>query len=146
MIMLSKTYSLRVNDKEYTAEVSEIGSGKFRVKIGSKELIIELIQKQLTAQATIPVSQPVIKEEIIQPQLPPPEGSEVVTAPVPGKVVKVLVSNGDLVKEKSVLLTLESMKMELEITASVSGVVKEVRVRPGDSVNVGDILVIIGRT
>lgn len=146
MIMLSKTYSLRVNDKEYTAEVSEIGSGKFRVKIGSKELIIELIQKQLTAQATIPVSQPVIKEEIIQPQPPPPEGSEVVTAPVPGKVVKVLVSNGDLVKEKSVLLTLESMKMELEITASVSGVVKEVRVRPGDSVNVGDILVIIGRT
>ncbi|MEM0504973.1 MAG: biotin/lipoyl-containing protein [Sulfolobales archaeon] len=143
---MSKTYSLRVNDKEYTAEVSEIGSGKFRVKIGSKELIIELIQKQLTAQATIPVSQPVIKEEIIQPQLPPPEGSEVVTAPVPGKVVKVLVSNGDLVKEKSVLLTLESMKMELEITASVSGVVKEVRVRPGDSVNVGDILVIIGRT
>ncbi|MEM2756936.1 MAG: biotin/lipoyl-containing protein [Sulfolobales archaeon] len=143
---MSKTYSLRVNDKEYTAEVSEIGSGTFRVKIGNKELIIELIQKQLTAQATIPVSQPVIKEEIIQPQLPPPEGSEVVTAPVPGKVVKVLVSNGDLVKEKSVLLTLESMKMELEITASVSGVVKEVRVRPGDSVNVGDILVIIGRT
>ncbi|MEM4519440.1 MAG: biotin/lipoyl-containing protein [Sulfolobales archaeon] len=144
---MSKTYSLRVNDKEYTAEVSEIGSGKFRVKIGNKELIIELIQKQLTAQAATPVSQPVIKEEkIIQPQLPPPEGSEVVTAPVPGKVVKVLVSNGDLVKEKSVLLTLESMKMELEITASVSGVVKEVRVRPGDSVNVGDILVIIGRT
>jgi biotin carboxyl carrier protein len=38
------------------------------------------------------------------------------------------------------------MKMELEITSTCSGVVKEVRVKPGDSVNTGDVLVVISRS
>jgi len=48
------------------------------------------------------------------------------------------VSNGDM------LLILEAMKMENEILASTSGTVKEVRTKEGDSVNTGDVLVVIG--
>ena len=62
---------------------------------------------------------------------------------MPGKILKVSVQPGSIVKSGDLLLILEAMKMENEILAPVSGTVKEVRVRPGDSVNTGDTLVII---
>ncbi|MCX8186447.1 MAG: biotin/lipoyl-binding protein [Sulfolobales archaeon] len=145
---MSKSYNLRVNDKEYSVEVSELGGGKFKVKVGNKELVVEFIQRRVAVQTPTIAEEQLVKEvKTAAPQTPATlsEGAEVVTAPVPGKVIKVLVSSGDMVKEKSVLLTLESMKMELEITSSTAGVVKEVKVKPGDSVNVGDLLVVIGR-
>ncbi|MEM4499680.1 MAG: biotin/lipoyl-containing protein [Sulfolobales archaeon] len=144
---MSKTYSLRVNDRDYTVEVSELGDGKFKVRFDGKELIVELIQKKPTIQTTTMKYESVLVKEEGAPQIPLPSGGvEVITAPVPGKVVKVLVSPGDTVKDKAVVLTLESMKMELEIVTPTAGVVKEVRVKPGDSVNVGDVLVIISKT
>lgn len=64
-----------------------------------------------------------------------------VQAPMPGRVVKVLVEKGAPVKKGTPLLVVESMKMETEIAAGIDGVVEEVRVAPGDSVNPGDTLV-----
>lgn len=142
---MSKTYNLRVNDRDYTVEVSELGGGKFKVRFDGKELIVELIQKKPTIQTSTIKYEPVVVKEERTPQTPLP-GVEVITAPVPGKVVKVLVGPGDAVKDKAVVLTLESMKMELEIVTPTAGIVKEVRVKSGDSVNAGDVLVIISKT
>ncbi|HHI69148.1 MAG TPA: biotin/lipoyl-binding protein, partial [Planctomycetes bacterium] len=64
-----------------------------------------------------------------------------VQAPMPGRVVKVLVEAGTKVEKGAPLLVVESMKMETEITAGIGGVVEEVRVAPGDNVNPGDTLV-----
>ncbi len=64
-----------------------------------------------------------------------------VAAPMPGKVVKILVGPGGKVAKGEALLIVESMKMETKICASVEGTVKEVKVSPGQNVNQGDILV-----
>jgi len=71
-------------------------------------------------------------------------GAEVVAAPMPGKILKVVTTVGAKVNNGDVLLILEAMKMENEIMASVSGTVKEIRTKEGDSVNTGDVLVVIG--
>jgi glutaconyl-CoA decarboxylase len=63
---------------------------------------------------------------------------------MPGKILKVAVSVGTAVSNGDMLLILEAMKMENEILASTSGTVKEVRTKEGDSVNTGDVLVVIG--
>ena len=63
---------------------------------------------------------------------------------MPGKILKVAVSVGAQVNNGDLLLILEAMKMENEIMASTSGTVKEVRAKEGDSVNTGDVLVVIG--
>jgi glutaconyl-CoA decarboxylase len=63
---------------------------------------------------------------------------------MPGKILKVAVTPGTAVNNGDLLLILEAMKMENEILASVSGTVKEVRTKEGDSVNTGDVLVVIG--
>ena len=55
-----------------------------------------------------------------------------------------MVSVGSAVNAGDVVLILEAMKMENEIMANASGTVKEVRTKEGDSVNTGDVLVVIG--
>lgn len=69
--------------------------------------------------------------------------AEIVTSPLPGKIVSVKASKGQAVKEGDLLLTIEAMKMENEIVAPVSGTVTEVSVAPEATVQIGDALVSI---
>jgi 3-methylcrotonyl-CoA carboxylase alpha subunit len=63
------------------------------------------------------------------------------TAPMPGKIVAVLVKEGDNVKRGTPLLVLEAMKMEHTITAPADGVVERLRYKVGDQVEEGAELV-----
>ncbi|MXZ92466.1 MAG: hypothetical protein F4W95_10345 [Chloroflexi bacterium] len=60
-----------------------------------------------------------------------------VLAPMPGAVLEVLVVEGDRVESNQTVMIMESMKMELVITASRSGVVRRVAVQPGQQVERG---------
>ncbi len=71
-------------------------------------------------------------------------GEGVVTAPMPGKILRVLVKEGEQVKTGQGLLILEAMKMENEIPAPKDGVVKKILVKEGDTVNTGDPLIEMG--
>ncbi len=62
-------------------------------------------------------------------------------APMPGRVVKVLVAVGDTVERGAPAVIVEAMKMENELHAPVSGVVRSVGVREGDTVDANQILV-----
>src|SRR3546814_16578416 len=60
-------------------------------------------------------------------------------------VIELLVSVGDRVEKDQGLVTLESDKATMEVPSSVAGVVKELRVKLGDSVSEGDVIAEIGR-
>jgi len=66
-----------------------------------------------------------------------------VVAPMPGRVVKVLVTPGTIVEAKQGVVVVEAMKMENELRAPRAGVVREVRVAEGASVEAQTVLVII---
>lgn len=59
-----------------------------------------------------------------------------------GEIVEVLVSVGDEVEDGSPVLVIETDKATTEVPSPVNGVVKEIKVKPGDVVNVGDVLMI----
>lgn len=64
-------------------------------------------------------------------------------APMPGKVVRVLVTVGDLVTARQPVVVVEAMKMENELRASREGTVADIHVREGMSVDAGALLVVI---
>ena len=71
-------------------------------------------------------------------------GSVDITAPMPGKVVRVLVSVGAKVKAGSAILVVEAMKMQNELRTPKTGIVVAVRAEPGATVNSGDVLAVSG--
>lgn len=59
---------------------------------------------------------------------------------MPGKVIKILIKEGDLVEENQPVLILEAMKMENLIKSPVSGQIKSIEVKEGNTINKGDCL------
>jgi acetyl-CoA carboxylase biotin carboxyl carrier protein len=69
--------------------------------------------------------------------------SEEVTAPVSGKVWKILVKAGDKVQSEDELMILEALKMENPIYSPVDGKVAAIKVAEGDQVEPNQLLIII---
>jgi glutaconyl-CoA/methylmalonyl-CoA decarboxylase subunit gamma len=67
-------------------------------------------------------------------------GSGTIKAPMPGRVVRVLVAEGDAVQADVPLLIVEAMKMENEVRATAAGVVRRLSVAAGDTVEAGQLL------
>ncbi|HLG94998.1 MAG TPA: biotin/lipoyl-containing protein [Bryobacteraceae bacterium] len=70
-------------------------------------------------------------------------GRQNITAPMPGKVIRVLVNKGDVVESGQGLAVVEAMKMQNEMKAPRAAHVMEVRVRDGDTVGAGETLVVL---
>jgi biotin carboxyl carrier protein len=71
------------------------------------------------------------------------EGKQKVTAPMPGKVVRVLVSAGDTVEANQGLVVVEAMKMQNEIRAPKAGTIERIFISEGQAVAAGEALVTI---
>jgi biotin carboxyl carrier protein len=71
------------------------------------------------------------------------EGPQSITAPMPGRIVKVLVKPGDPVAARQGLVVVEAMKMENELRSPSTGTVTEVRVTQGQLVDARAVLVIV---
>jgi pyruvate carboxylase len=80
-------------------------------------------------------------EEVSHPKAEA-ENSHHVGAPMPGKVLKIMVAVGNEVKAGDILLSTEAMKMETNVKAKVDGVVSEILFKEGDQVQQGDLLVV----
>jgi len=70
-------------------------------------------------------------------------GRQNIVTPMPGKVIRVLVAEGDRVEIGQGVAVVEAMKMQNEMKALRTGVVVEVRVKDGDTVGAGDALVVL---
>jgi glutaconyl-CoA/methylmalonyl-CoA decarboxylase subunit gamma len=72
------------------------------------------------------------------------QGAGLITSPMPGRVLKVLVSEGDEVAAGAPLVVVEAMKMENELSAARIGTVKKIYVTPGSTVESGARLIEVG--
>ncbi len=70
-------------------------------------------------------------------------GQATILAPMPGRVVRVLVAAGDQVDARQPVVVVEAMKMENELRAPRAGHVREISVTPGTSVEAGRVLAVI---
>ena len=71
------------------------------------------------------------------------DGEQQLVAPMPGRVVRVLVAAGDAVELRQGLVVVEAMKMENELRSPKKGRVKSISVAPGTSVEAGRVLLVV---
>lgn len=134
--MLRK-FKIAVDGKEYLVEMEEIGAQ-------NNKPIAEAPQApQVQVEPKTTVEKEVSKEKSSKVAPKPSDASKAMDAPMPGNVLKVLVNVGDKVISNQPIMILEAMKMENELVASRDGVISEIYVKSGDTVNAGDLLIAI---
>ena len=143
-----KQYNYKVNGVDYEVTINSIKGQIASVEVNGMSFNVEIIGSAL-AEGNLPTmgSAAPAKAEA-KPAAPATKGAAgdgtPVKAPLPGVVTKVLVAEGDAVKKGDVVLVLEAMKMENNITAENDGKVTGVCCAPGDSVMEGTTLITIG--
>ncbi len=149
-----KEFAFKLNGAEYKCAVEEIEAGKTNVTVNGKVYTVETEAPAAPAQKPVAKPAPVASKPApapaaapkaeAKPAAAPAAGGIQVKSPLPGSVIKVLVSEGQAVKKGDTLLTLESMKMENAIMAEQDGTVKQIAVTPGQNVMQDDLLIVLG--
>ena len=115
---------------------------KLKITIDGKsyEAEVEILEEDETAGAQIPAYPPV---PLAAPPSPVMEccNEDACLSPVMGLVIRVNVRPGQKVAAGESVIVLEAMKMETNLTAQRSAVVRAINVKPGDSVRIGQVLV-----
>ena len=130
-----KNFKFKIDGVDYEVSVKELEGNNAEVVVNGKSFNVEIENEQPTAVA--PVAR-------VAQSAAAPAGKKVaanIKAPLPGSIIKVLVSNGQSVKRGDVLLTMESMKMENNVCAESDGTIKNVLVKQGQNVMQDDVLI-----
>jgi glutaconyl-CoA/methylmalonyl-CoA decarboxylase subunit gamma len=141
-----KKFKVKVEGKEYLVEVEELsGAGTAYTPQVAVPVADKLSASPGPAATTaIPAAKNPVPVKDSPSPAPAADGGElVVKAPMPGSILEVKVKAGDQTGAGDVLIVLEAMKMENELTAPQAGTVKEVLVKKGDTVNSGDPLIVL---
>ena len=130
-----KEFKFTIDGKQYNAAVNELEDNFAEVTLNGKTYKVELEKEEAPAAAAVrrPAAAAASAAAV-------PAGLMTVKSPLPGSIVKVLVKAGQAVKKGDVLLTMESMKMENNVTAEADGTVKAIYVEPGKNVMQDDKL------
>ncbi len=138
----------KINGKEYTVNVNAIEGTTATVNVNGIDYTVELPAANASAVAH-PTVQPAVSAPVASapvasaPHPAAASGAGTVTAPLPGTVLSINCKIGDTVKASDAVIILEAMKMENAINAGRDGKVTDIRVKQGDSVLEGDVLLTI---
>jgi biotin carboxyl carrier protein len=122
-------FSLIVDNRSFEIEVDHKGD-EYRVLVDGRNYRVNLIDERRVRTSSGLSGGGV-------------QGRQTVSVPMPGKVIAILVAEGDTVEKGQGLVIVEAMKMENEVRCPIAGEVKEIKVKQGDTVEGGVPLVIV---
>ena len=129
-----KKYNFEIDGKKFEVEVNLLNSNDAQVKVNDKNFDIK-ISNNLSEPKK---SEPKISDQSVQGN----PGD--LLALMPGKILKVLVSEGQKIKMGEPVIIMESMKMEQTIVSSADGVINSINVNEGETIEVGSVMIVIG--
>jgi biotin carboxyl carrier protein len=122
-------YSLLIDGRQYEGSVDEAEGGRFVVQLGSSVFDFKVVDPRSRLFAGVGAGTLSGRQEL--------------RAQMPGKIAKLLVRAGDVVRAEQALVVIEAMKMENELRTPVDGVVSEIRVAEGDAVDTNALLLVV---
>ncbi len=123
------TLSILLDGQSFEINVTPSPDGKLKLQTGSQEFTAEVIDPRAWSGR---------RHSGVEA-----EGRQQIVAPMPGKVVRLLVREGDHVEAGQGLLVVEAMKMQNEIRSPKSGAIERVLAKEGQPVNAGDVLCVV---
>lgn len=138
-----------IGEQAFTVHRAPDGSWSVRPEGGTTQQRVWLDRGRPTYAATAGDTAPVVVQTAAEAALAAAleeaaggaGGGGAVKAPMPGRVVKALVAEGDTVEAGQPVIIVEAMKMENEVVATGGGVVRAIAVSDGDTVDAGAVLV-----
>lgn len=120
-------FSILLDGRSYEVRIAPFGDGQLMLQTETHEFIAEVFDPRSWRGA---------HHRSIEA-----EGRQLIAAPMPGKIIRVLVRAGEKVQAAQGLLVVEAMKMQNEIRSPKSGTVEKLLVQEGQPVNAGEVLV-----
>lgn len=144
--------TLAIDDVEYTVDIVKVSNQEFSVLLEGRSFNIEVIENKEPKHFNVNTLYFKFDVEVVdnesryrqsRMQSKLALNDNTIRSPMPGKVVKVFVKPGDIVEAGQPLIVLSAMKMESEFKAGQRGIVKEVPVKEGETVENDQLLVVI---
>ena len=145
-------YTFKINDNRYEADIVKVADGIYSIVIDGKSFNIDLFQEGNPKYYTLKTFWQVFETEVIDAETKyiknrtvgvEDTGHTVISTPIPGKVVKILVKPGDHVKQDQTVIVVEAMKMQSEYKVKKDRLIKEIKVKEGDTVAAHQPLIIV---
>lgn len=161
----------KLGDQNYTVEIEEIGKSLYRVSVDGNEILVDgkktgrsnysLIINHRSFEVDVDIAETeyrvlvdgrsyhidLVDERRMRVggfqsgiQL---QGRQNISVPMAGKVIAVLVNEGDKIEKGQGLVIVEAMKMENEVRSPIQAEVKEVKVKAGQAVVSGELLLVV---
>ena len=122
-------FSVLIGGESHEVRVAPLSNGTLTVQTGSNEFVAEVFDPRAWRGR---------RHGGVEA-----EGQQQITAPMPGKVVRVLVRAGEKVEAGQGLVVVEAMKMQNEIRSPKTGTVERLMAKEGQPVNAGEVLVVV---
>ncbi len=143
-----KNFKITLNNNTYDVNILSFENTKVKVEVNGKPYDVGIERQEAAGKTPTLVREKAAssggdstKSTALTSSPSEKKGAGVIKAPLPGTILKVFVKVGDEVKVGTNLLTWEAMKMENNLTSDREGKIKTLKVKPGDNILEGDILI-----
>ena len=142
------TYEINLGGKKINADLRQAGPTSFSIVVGNRSFDLDVIRQgeELVVSSRTGVTRLTLEDarrRLMHSRSREVSGQAQMRAMMPGRVLSVAVKAGDEVKAHQGVLVIEAMKMENELKSPKAGKVVEVKVTPGQTVEKGELLIVI---
>lgn len=142
----------RIDGRAFDVDAVEVAPGTYSLLIGGQAFEVRVEPAPGTPGLRVYAGDRQFNAEVVDPRqwsgrrggVLEAEGRQQVLAPMPGKIVRLLVKQGDSVRAGQGLAVIEAMKMQNDIRSPRTGTVEKLLVSEGKAVNAGEVLAVVG--
>jgi glutaconyl-CoA/methylmalonyl-CoA decarboxylase subunit gamma len=145
-----KKFKFTIQGNPYEVEIVKVEDNEAVVLVNGTALNVNVDKDMTPSKTPKLVRTPAVPSTDSSPSISrtnPPggrKGAGVIKSPLPGTIIAINVAVGDTVKIGQKLIVLEAMKMENNINSDKEGVVSEIKVKKGQTVTEGQVMLLIG--